>query len=234
LPQFQNRLLSSLSPSDLAAFAAELVPVVLTPRLVLQKQDEERTMAYFPETGLVAIKRVLSDGAVIGAAMVGREGMVGSPLGVLDVKSVNQAEVQMIGIGNRIATRRLAELTTTRPGLHSCMARYLEWLIEEARLMAVCNALHRIEPRLAKWLLLCVERTGSTSLHLTHEFIGDMLGVQRTSVTLSLGVLAESGLIETHRGRILVVRRDGLAALSCPCYGEVAHQSVALRSGLRP
>jgi hypothetical protein len=225
--RYQNHRLSAVSSSDQAAMAAELTPMVLTPNLVVQRQEEERRFAVFPESGLIALKRILTDGSVVGAAMVGREGMIGSPLGLVQVTAGDQAQVQMIGGGHRLPARRLAELSETHRTLRDALARYAEWQVEEARQLSACNALHRVEPRLAKWLLDCADRTGTGALTLTHEFISDMLGVQRTSVTMILRGLAQAGLIRTARARVEILDRAGLEALSCLCIGQVAARRAA-------
>jgi CRP-like cAMP-binding protein len=230
---FQNQILASLSAEEQSAMSADLTPMVFTPGAILQRQNEVRACAYFPDGGLIALKRTLSDGSVAASAMVGREGMLGSPLGAVWRPSPDQAVVQIIGAGHRISTDRLVELSLAHAGLRKALANYAEWIAEEARQTAVCNALHTVGLRLPKWLLLCADRVGRDRLPLTQEFMGDMLGVQRTSVTLALRGLVEAGLVRTGRSVVEIVDRPGLMRHSCVCYRPGRDLAGAADLGLR-
>ena len=113
--------------------------------------------------------------------------------------------------------------------MQDVMHRYLHGFMMQVARTAVCNRIHRIEERLARWLLMVRERVDSNEFALTHEFIADMLGVRRAGVTLAVGMLQQSGLIRVGRGKITIIDREGLESACCECYGVGRRDFADLR-----
>ncbi len=219
---FQNHLLCDLPQATRTLLARELVRVPLTPGEVLQAQGEERPRCYFIESGLVSVVRLFEDGTRAEAAMVGREGLVGEMTAVSP--SFMEAEAQVAGEALCMPAERLHFLASRREELRDVLARYTQYLIDEARMNAVCNARHSLEQRLAKWLLSCLDRIDGRELDVTQALCAEMLGVQRTSVTAAFGKLADEGVLQLARGRLRVARAARLRATACECYRHLAER----------
>jgi CRP-like cAMP-binding protein len=219
---FQNHLLCELPDEVRGILGRELKRTPLRPGEILQSQGEERPDCYFVEAGLVSVVRLLQDGTRAEAALIGREGLVGELGGV--VTSFTEAEVQMGGVALCLPAERLHFLAARHEPLRDVLGRYMQYLLDEARMNAVCNARHSLEQRLAKWLLRCLDRVDGETLEVTQEFCAEMLGVQRTSVTGVLRNLSRQGIVQAGRGRIRVAREDRLKAIACECYEHLAER----------
>jgi CRP-like cAMP-binding protein len=219
---FQNHLLCELPDEIRSILGREVKRAPLRAGEVLQPQGQERPDCYFVEAGLVSVVRLLQDGTRAEAALIGREGLVGELTGV--TTSFMEAEVQVGGEALCLPAERLHFLAARHEPLRDVLARYTQYLLDEARMNAVCNARHNLEQRLAKWLLSCVDRVDGATLDVTQEFCADMLGVQRTSVTGVLRKLSRQGIIQAGRGRIRVTREDRLKAVACECYEHLAER----------
>jgi hypothetical protein len=150
--------------------------------------------------------------------IVGNEGMLGSPL-VLGVKfSPLQSLVQGPGLAQRIETAAFLHSLERIPSLRRQLNRYIFVSLSQFAQTAACNSFHALEARLARWLLLTLDRTVGDTFHLTHKFLAQMLGVRRVGVTNAAGQLQKRQLISYHRGGIMVLDRAGLEAASCECY----------------
>lgn len=227
--RYQNHLICELTEEARQALGSHLKPAPLRAGEVLQAQGEDKRSAYFIESGVVSLARLMADGSRVEASLVGREGMVGS--GVNGLPAFTEAEVQAPGMALCIESELLQLLAARHASLRDVLARYNEYLLDEARMNAVCNATHAVDQRLAKWLLRCLDRVDGDSLEVTQEFVADVLGVQRTSITASLQRLAGRGLVATTRGRVSILNAEGLKALSCECYEHIAERlpDVGLR-----
>ena len=175
--------------------------------------------AYFPLSGLISLVAVSSDHQPLGVAMIGNEGVLGATL-VLGVDTPRlRGVVHGSGIGLRITTSRLRKLLRGSPGLQSALQRYSYVLMGQLQQTASCNSFHEVEMRLARWLLMAQDRSNSEQMPLTHQFLADLLGVQRSAVTIAAGKLQRKKLIGYSRGQIHILTRKGLEAASCECYG---------------
>ena len=151
--------------------------------------------------------------------MIGNEGVLGATL-AMDVSTPRlRGVVHGSGIGLRITTSRLYHLLPDNPGLQSMLSRYAFVLMGQLLQTATCNSFHEVEMRLARWLLMSDDRASSGLLPLTHQFLADMLGVQRSAVTIAAGKLQRKKLIGYSRGHIRILSRGGLEDASCECYG---------------
>jgi CRP-like cAMP-binding protein len=189
---------------------------------------------YFPHGGVISLVVGLGDGQMIEAAMVGRDGVVGGSAALDGKVALNRGIVQIEGAASILDVgilRKAAEQSVT---FRTALIRHEQALFAQAQQSAACNASHTVEARLSRWLLRSQELAGSNALGLTQEFVAQMLGVRRTSVSLVANTLQNAGLIRYSRGRIQITDMDGLRAASCECYGRVkAHYDRLLDSGTK-
>src|SRR5437773_8570260 len=159
-----------------------------------------------------------SDGRSVEVAIVGREGIVGTPLAVGLDRGPYRSIMQIPGSGVRIKAEILEEKMRHAPELRLVLNRYV--LVQGLQIaqIAACNRLHEIEQRLARWLLMCQDRVESDILLVTHDFLAQMLGTGRPSVSLAAGTLQRSGMLENLRGRVRIVNRTDLENAACECY----------------
>jgi CRP-like cAMP-binding protein len=213
-----NRLLQSLEPADLAALQPRLTPVELRRGDVLQQARTKIDHVYFPLSGMVSLLAVMQSGDQIETAIVGREGLVGGSVANGNGYSFGQATVQIAGKALQIARRPFTEACEKSAKLRALANHFQDVIMMQAQQSAACHALHTVEARLARWLLQSQDTTESNVVDLTQEFLSHMLGVQRTSVTISAHALQEAGVIKYSRGRITIVDRVGVEECACECY----------------
>jgi CRP-like cAMP-binding protein len=221
----QNRLLRALSPAEHQQLlpALELVPLRTRERLIAP--DVPIPCVYFPLHGVVSLISTLGDGTQVEVATIGNEGLIGLPL-VLYANTIPfTAFVQVAGEALRMDAAVFGRLlhagTEAWPQL---LYRYSLALFNQLAQHVVCNRLHRIAQRCARWLLLTHDRVGRDEFPLTHEFLALMLGVRRASVTEVAGRLQQAGLIRYRLGIMRVLDRAGLEAASCECYGVIKQE----------
>ena len=173
---------------------------------------------YFPLDSFISLLSTLEDGSRVEVGMAGREGMFGMDL-VLGVEySGVQAIVQGAGQALRIPAAAFRTRLEENADLRQLMSRYAAVLIAQLTRTAVCNGFHLIEPRLARWLLMCDDRSDTGTVHLTQRFLAYMLGVRRVGITRAAGNLQDQKLIDYVRGKITIRDRKGLKAVACSCY----------------
>jgi CRP-like cAMP-binding protein len=163
----------------------------------------------------------LSGGQGIEAAMIGRDSMLGATSALDGQISLNKAIIQLPGQGETLEVTRFREVAEQSLALRTTLLRHEQVLFAQAQQSAACNASHTVEARLARWLLRSRDLSGSDTLGLTQEFLADMLGVQRSSVSPVAHSLQQAGLIRYSRGRIEIINLAGLRNASCECYGTV-------------
>jgi CRP-like cAMP-binding protein len=214
----KNRILDALAPDDLQAISADLHPVSLEYRQLLQDVGTPLDTVYFIESGLASVLTVMSNAATIETGMIGNEGVVGV-LGILGAESsAQQVIVQVPGTALSISTARCRAVFNQRPGLQRVIHRFTEAVYTLTGQTAACNRLHPIEQRMARWLLMSSDRIQSLTMPMTHEFLASMLGVRRVGVTQTAGELQRSGLIQYQRGSLTIIDRDALEDHACECY----------------
>ena len=225
-----NLLLAALPAKDLALLAPHLKKVVLEQGAVLQEQGEQIDQVYFPHDGIISLLAVMRQGDAIETATIGYEGAVGSFAGLGPRRSHARAVVQVAGSASRIAASRFRKAAQDSEAICKIVIRYGEALLIQVQQTAACNALHPVEARLSRWLLQARDRLDSNTIKLTHEFLSQMLGVRRTTVTVIANVLQQAGLIRYHRGQIEIVDREGLEAKACECYEAIRRQTSEVAS----
>ena len=231
--QSPNRLLAALPAEDFRRIDALLTPLPLRLKRILYKPGDVVDNVYFPGGGFVSVVNVLANGDMVEVATIGREGLVG-------VSAVNpgyrESSLSMVQMEAEHCFRMTAaafrgELDRRGP-FFELITRFAQALLGSSMQSTACNAVHRIEQRLAKWLLLAHDRVGSNQYPLTQEFVAMMLGAARPTVTIVAGTLQRAGLITYKRGKIIVVNRQALELASCECYGVTTALLERVTTGL--
>lgn len=215
-----NRLLASLPTEDLDSLLPNLQPVTLRLSEVLYEPDELIRYVYFPTSGLISLLLILEDGNVCEIGRVGNEGLVGLPIFLRERRSHKRAFVQISGEALRIQAEVFRQSCQQGP-LCSLLLRYTQALMNHGSQLTACNNRHSIQQRLCRWLLMTQDRTQSDQFELTQEFLSQMLGTHRESITVVASALQKSGVIRYSRGKLTILDRQGLEAASCECYRAV-------------
>jgi CRP-like cAMP-binding protein len=216
-----NLLLSSLAPSDSALLQPHLKPYEFKPKHVLFEAREPITAVYFPFNAIVSLVVMLSTGEAIEAAMVGRDGVVGASAALDGRISLSRGITQIPGVGVFCELEHLKRIAFANPSILSLLIRHEQTVYAQAQQSAACNATHSLEARLARWLARARDLAGSESLPFTQEFLAEMLGVRRTSVSLIAHTLQQTGIIQYRRGNIKILNVEGLHECACECYETV-------------
>jgi len=223
-----NKLLASLPRGHFDRLIPHLSTLPLQQGAVLVEAGDEVDQIYFPHYGMLSLLAVLRDGKAIETATVGREGVVGAMAGLGLYKSLVRVVVQMPMACSRIPATHFRTAVAASDSLRNICIRYNEVLLSQARVTAACNALHSIEARFCRWLLQSADRAASDTVALTQEFLAEMLGVRRTSVTEVASKVQGAGAITYSRGVIKILDRPALLRMSCECYETQVDQSAAL------
>ena len=213
--------MDGLDAADFARLRPNLKRVRLTVGEFLHPVGMRIEHVYFPESGMVSMLTVMKTGQQIETAIIGSEGVVGGWV-ALDGRSANtQSTVQMEGSAQQIPTGKFLELYNASDSFRSVINDYQGVILFQAQQSAACHAIHSVESRLCRWLLLSQDVIGSEHVILTQEFLSHMIGVQRSSVSLSAHSLQKSGLIQYSRGKIKIQDRKGLQECACECYAAI-------------
>jgi CRP-like cAMP-binding protein len=213
-----NKLLSALPRSALDLLGPHLSTKELAQGSVLLEAGEEFDRVYFPHSGMLSLLVVMSDGKGIEVATVGREGVVGAMAGLGLYRSLVRVVVQLPMAVTTIAASQFRKVVDGSDEVRALALAYNEVLLQQARVTAACNALHPVESRFCRWLLQSADRAESNTVQLTQEFLAEMLGVRRTSVTEVASNIQKLGAITYSRGIIHIVDRAALEGLACECY----------------
>jgi CRP-like cAMP-binding protein len=214
----KNALLGALTVGDRARLAPHLKVVSHSRR---ELQYDARGMidyVYFPVDAVMSAVTLMSNGAEIEVATVGKEGMIGHTAAYGQRVSVNRVFVQISGKSLRMGASAFEKAVSQSSTLLDLMNRYSSAFMAQVAQSVACNGLHQLEKRCCRWLLMTRDRVDSDEMQLTHEFLSVMLGVRRASVTEVLAPLQSEGLIQSRRGVITLLSRKGLEARSCECY----------------
>jgi len=216
-----NQLLSALGDQEFSRLSVNLEPLEMQLGQVLYEPGEHLKYVYFPITSIVSLLYVLENGASAEIAVVGNEGIVGIALFMGGETTMSRAVVQSAGSGYRLKSKFLKAEFGLNQQLMKLLLRYTQTLITQMAQTAVCNRHHSLEQQLCRWLLLSLDRLDSNELAITQELIANMLGVRREGVTEAAGKLQRLGVIQYHRGHIIVLNRPVLEDLCCECYQVV-------------
>lgn len=216
-----NRLLAALEPEDFMWLEPHLEVVAVPRGKIIYEAGEIIRHTYFPHDTIVSLVTVLKDGGSVEMAVFGREAMFGLVSALVTRQSFGRYVAQLSGTASRINIERMHEAVSARPGIRQLLLRFTEALLAQTFQTVACNAVHSVETRCCRWILSMHDRMDQDTLPLTHEFLAEMLGVQRSTVSTVTRTLQEAGLISQRRGTIIVVDRPGLEEAACECYGTI-------------
>jgi CRP-like cAMP-binding protein len=220
----QNQLLAALSKQEYSRLLPHLESVSLPLKQIIYAPNQVIEYVYFPTNGIISLVNVTQNGGIVEAATVGNEGMVGIPVLLGGDQMVGQAIVQVAGDAVRMKVDIFNREVTSGSTLHRLLLRYTLALMTLISQSVACNSLHSEEQRCCRWLLICQDRVKSDSFELTQEFLAQMLGVQRPTVSGAATTLQQAGLIRYSRGKMTIRDRSGLEANCCECYSIVKQE----------
>lgn len=226
----KNRILLTIPEDEFIGIRALLEPVDLPQYKVLFEQGARAEHTYFPNEGMVSLVVSVNDGRSVEVGITGSEGTVGAPLEFGFDRASMRAIMQVPGRGLRIPGAVLAENFTKAPNLKKLIEQYAMRQQLQVAQLAACNRLHDMDQRLARWLLMCQDKIDSENIPLTHEFLAQMLGSGRPTVTIAAGVLERAGLIANTRGTVRIVNRKALEDVACECYRVIQNYNGWLSS----
>jgi CRP-like cAMP-binding protein len=220
----ENRILHRLRPDEFSTLLPRLTPIVLRQNDVLYGAGARIGQVYFPLRGLISLLKISENGDAIETGSIGAEGLVGG-LTLLNVdRSTSHTVVQISGRALKLSTESFLEACAAIPNLRCLVQLHIHTLLYQAHQNAACHALHTVESRLCRWLLQAQDMTKSDVLDLTQEFLSNMLGAQRTSISMIAHALQQAGFIRYRRGRIEIVDRLGLETAACDCYSLIKNE----------
>jgi CRP-like cAMP-binding protein len=228
LDPLRNHLLAALPEPDFALIARHLVTASMPAGQVLNEANDSMQQVYFPLKGMLSLLAVLKNGKAIETATVGREGVVNAMSGLGLRASGVRVVVQLPLDVAIISAQHFADAAIRSVSIRNMCIRYNEILLTQARVTAVCNAIHPVEERFCRWLLQSSDRAESSTVHLTQELLSEMLGVRRTSITQVAQKIQDTGAITYSRGVIEILNRPLLMQLCCECYQTLADRAAAL------
>jgi len=224
----KNAILLAIPDREFSLLRPHLEYLELPHHLILQEPGQKIEYAYFLNHGMISLIILTSDGRSVEVAIVGHEGMVGTSLAVGLNRGPYRAIIQISASGFRVKSELLEEVLPRTPELRLTLNRYVLVQGLQVAQIAACNRLHEVEQRLARWLLMCQDRIGSEELPVTHEFLAQMLGTGRPSVSLAAGILHRAGMIDNMRGAVKVVNRKDLEGAACECYAAMRQFSASM------
>jgi len=216
-----NRLLSALPEEEYERLKGQLQPRAVQQKQSLAEAGRRIDEVHFPVDAVVSILTRMDEGPSVEIATIGNEGVVGLTV-AWGGAVMNPREVTTVQVPGDVVSMESAAFRKEldRQGaLASLVERYTLAFFSQVSQQVACNGLHSVEQRCARWLLLTHDRVGTDEFPMTHEFLSQMLGVRRASVTVTAGILQRAGFVEFTRGRVAVVDRVGLEGAACECYG---------------
>src|SRR6202045_1509959 len=225
-----NKILLGLPAKEAEMLFPKLEFMHLKVHHVLHEPGDSLKSAYFPNSGLVSILSVFPDGKCVEVGLVGKEGFIGLPL-VAGFRTANtRAIIQIEASAFRVDAETLTGILQQSRMLDRRLQQFSQILGMEVTQVAACNRLHEVNERLARWLLMSADRVDSNCVPLTQEFLANMLGTRRSSVTVAAGMLEKAGLIANSRGMVGIIDRKKLEEAACDCYQMMRTQSAEWRS----
>ncbi len=222
-PRPANRILSALPHEEFERLRPKLREVSFPIGQIIFRPGQKIDHAYFVNSGIISWLATLEDGNTVEAGVIGPEGLAGVAVLLGASSTPNQGLTQSEVQASRISAQDLIPEFRQNGKLNSLILRFVHSLFTQVTQTAACNRLHTLDQRLARWLLLTHDRTNGATLPLTQEFLSRMLGVRRAGVSVAANSLRQQGLIDYHRGDIVVVNRPGVEGASCECY-EIVKQ----------
>jgi CRP-like cAMP-binding protein len=217
----RNVILAQLPEDEYAPLAKFLTPVDLPLGMQLSEPNRPVEYVYFLNTGLISTDAVTEKGESVEVGVIGREGFSGLPALLDQPQMCHSVLMQGIGDGMRIRSSIVRDEFMKGGMLQQMVHAFTYLQLVQVTQSVLCNRMHEVEARLARWLLTSADRMESESLNLTQEFLAQMLGVQRSTVTVAAGELQRAGMIGYSRGKIHIMDRAALTEVACECYNIV-------------
>lgn len=226
-----NRLLRHLPPDELARMEPDLQRVTLEDGLTLSESGATLAHVWFPETAVISMVVHAEDGSTVEAATIGNEGLVGLSAYLGVPPPPQRVFTQIPGEAIRMPVPAFREEVSRSGALQAAIGRFIQTLLVQMAQSVACNRLHPVEERCARWLAQTHDRVEGDRFHLTQQFMAEMLGVHRPSVTVAAGLLQRAGFIRYRRGIVEVLDREGLEAAACECYRVIRDEIDRLVEG---
>jgi CRP-like cAMP-binding protein len=220
-----NQILLDLPPEESDKLFPKMELVQLKLHQVIHEAGATLKSGYFCNSGMFSVLTVTPDGRHVEVGLIGKEGFSAVPLIVGFRTSYTRTVVQAEGTAFRVDASILRAALRQCPTLERQLQRFSQFMAMQVAQIATCNRLHEVDERLARWLLMTADRVGSDALPLTQEFLAQMLGSTRSTVTISAGSLQKAGLIAYTRGNVNILDRGSLEAAACDCYGSLQRQT---------
>jgi CRP-like cAMP-binding protein len=228
-PRIANQLLAALPKKDYQALQRNLEEVPLVFEEILYQPNVLISDVYFPNSGIISLLAAVNGRATLEVGLVGKEGLLGLAIFMGVNSSQNRAVVQGAGSAMKMKAAAFRKECSNGGVLPRLLGRYSHSLLTQVTQSAVCNQFHLVDARLARWLLMTHDRMGEDEFQLTQEFLSNMLGVRREGVSRAAGDLQKRKLIAYSRGRLKVLDRAGLEAVSCGCYEIIKDEADSAR-----
>ena len=223
-----NQLLQMLDAADFDLLRAHLVTIEMTRDMVLSEAGVALQHVYFPHGGSISITVALSEGQMIEVAMLGRDSVIGGGAALADGIAPADAIVLFPGPASAVGIATFRTVAAASEPFRNLMIRHEQALLAQVQQSLLCNTLHPVEARLARWLLRARELSDSEILPFTQETLAQMMGVRRNAVSLVAQALQRAGILRYSRGRIEITDLRALEAMSCGCYAAVRQHYARL------
>jgi CRP-like cAMP-binding protein len=224
----RNQLLSAFEPLAFKTIEPNLERVYLKLGDVVCEAGGILRHAYFPEGSVLSLLTVLENGDAIETSNIGREGAFGLFAAMRSRTSFNRCIVQLAGPMVRCRIEVLELEFSRSKHVRDLFLSFSETLLSQVQQTVACHAMHSVEERMCRWLLMMHDRAGGEALTYTHEFIAEIIGANRKSISMAAQSMQNAGLISYHRGRMHVINRSALENASCECYGIVKERFDAI------
>src|SRR4029450_8076548 len=216
-----NRFLAALPPHDFSLLAPHLRMIALERGTMLHDVGDDLEHVYFPHSGMVSLVAVMQSGATVETVTVGRGGVIGATAGLGSRRAFGRAIVQLSGAAARIPWSQFRSAAKQSSAIHDLVVRHNDLLITQIQQSVACNALHMLEARICRWVRESHDCVDTNAVPLTQEFLGQMLGVRRTTVTVAARLLQSAGMIRYRRGLVHILDRPALEEIACEGYAVV-------------
>ncbi|MFN2533198.1 MAG: Crp/Fnr family transcriptional regulator [Pyrinomonadaceae bacterium] len=221
----ENQLLASLPSRDRDRLSPQLEKLSFYFGEIIHKCGEEITHVYFPLTCIVVLVSSVDDKATVEVGLIGKEGMVGTAILMGAKAATSHAIVQCEGKGLRLPANVLKKELRRNRAIRDVLLPYANAALAQSTQLAACHRYHTPQARLARWLLMTHERTHREELKITQDFIAQLLGTRRATITEASRALQNANLISSGRGRVRILDVAGLEAEACSCYQIIRSQS---------
>ena len=228
-----NQILAALPTSEYLRIAPYLKSVELTSGQVLSEPNEPIDKIYFPQYAMISLVSIMISGSTTEIGLIGNEGMVGLTAILGGESTISRSIVQVPGSALEVPANIIRQEFLRGNKLHQILLLYIQASLTQISQTAACNRQHKIEERLARWLLSVQDCVLQVEIPLTQEFIANMLGTRRSGVTVAASILQKAGTISYRRGRIKIIRQEALENMACECYKIIQNEFIRLLGSRR-